>query len=128
MVGAGVFKTVTVKVQLPPPVSEATLTTVEPTGKKEPEAGVAFIAPQLPLMPLAELKLTKAPGLPPCVVLAVAVILAGQSNEQVSPEEAPLTEDPAPEVLSAGSNSAVSLLTVTVLLMVASAGAFSSTS
>ena len=40
--------TVTVKLQLPPPVSEVTLTVVVPSGKNEPDAGVAVIAPQSP--------------------------------------------------------------------------------
>src|SRR6266404_248302 len=40
--------TVTVKLQAPPPVSEVALTTVVPTGKNEPEAGVEETEPQLP--------------------------------------------------------------------------------
>jgi hypothetical protein len=37
-----------VKLQLPPPVSEVTVTVVVPTGKKEPDAGDAVTAPQSP--------------------------------------------------------------------------------
>src|SRR6266852_8926614 len=40
--------TVTVKVQLPPPVSEVAVTAVVPTGKNEPEAGVDETDPQVP--------------------------------------------------------------------------------
>jgi hypothetical protein len=40
--------TVTVKLQLPPPVSEVTLTVVVPTGKNDPEAGTAVTVPQVP--------------------------------------------------------------------------------
>jgi hypothetical protein len=59
-----------VKLQLPPPVSELTFTTVVPSGKNEPEAGFALIAPQLPKTLPAE-KVTNAPGLPACVALAM---------------------------------------------------------
>jgi hypothetical protein len=69
IVGGVASTTVIVKLQLPPPVSELTLTTVVPTGKKDPLGGLAKIAPQVPKgLPAA--KLTIAPGLPPWVVLA----------------------------------------------------------
>src|SRR5712692_8959700 len=40
--------TVTVKVQLPPPVSEVAVTAVVPTGKNEPEGGTDDTEPQSP--------------------------------------------------------------------------------
>jgi hypothetical protein len=44
-----VSSTRTIKLQLPPPVAEVTVTVVEPTGKNEPDAGVAVTAPQSPV-------------------------------------------------------------------------------
>jgi hypothetical protein len=38
-----------VKLQVPSPVSEEALTTVVPTGKNEPEAGVEVTDPQVPV-------------------------------------------------------------------------------
>jgi hypothetical protein len=64
IVGAGAFVTVMVKLQLPPPLSETTLITVVPTGKNEPEAGVAVTAPQLPAITLVAVKVTNLPGFP----------------------------------------------------------------
>jgi len=49
MVGAGSDWTVTVKLQLPSPVEEVAVTTVVPTGKNEPDAGVEVTVPQLPV-------------------------------------------------------------------------------
>jgi len=43
-----VSSTVTVKLQLPPPVSDVTETVVVPTPKNDPDAGVAVTAPQVP--------------------------------------------------------------------------------
>ena len=49
IVGGCTSFTVMVKVQYPPPGSEVTVTVVVPTGKNDPEAGVAVMGPQIPL-------------------------------------------------------------------------------
>ena len=49
IVGEGESITVTAKEQLPPPTEDVTVTIVVPTGKTEPEAGLAVTVPQLPL-------------------------------------------------------------------------------
>ena len=80
IVGAGVFTTVTVKLQ-DAPAPDETLTVVVPTGNNEPEAGEADIAPQSPLRFIADAKLTTAP----LELVAVATIFAGQSKVQLVP-------------------------------------------
>jgi hypothetical protein len=54
-----------------------------PTVKNDPEAGLFEIEPQLPVL-VAAPNDTNAPGSPPCVVLAVTTIFAGQSSVQSS--------------------------------------------
>src|SRR5688572_4569470 len=49
IVGEGSSITVTAKEQDPPPTDDDTVTVVVPTGKKEPEAGLAVTVPQSPL-------------------------------------------------------------------------------
>src|SRR6266404_492165 len=48
MVGAGTSITVTLKVQLPPPVVEVAVTNVVPIAKNDPEAWLVFTVPQSP--------------------------------------------------------------------------------
>src|SRR5688572_27567395 len=68
-----VSSTVTVKLQLAPPVAELTVTVVVPTGKNEPEAGAAVTAPQSP-SGVAASNATIAPRSPFTVVFAVALM------------------------------------------------------
>jgi len=82
IVGGLVSRTVTVKKQLDPPISEEDVTVCVPTVKNEPDAGLFVTAPQLPSTEADE-KVTKAPGLPPEVVLAVTTTLAGQDRKSV---------------------------------------------
>jgi hypothetical protein len=79
IVGAAAATTVTVKVQLPPPTEDVTVTTVVPSGKVDPDAGLAVTVPQLP-MASALGKVTTAAGLPPWVVFAATVMFGGQSS------------------------------------------------
>ena len=62
MVGAGSVVTVIVKLQVPPPVAEETLTVVMPTGKNEPDAGELVTAPQSPDDSISPEKSTIAPS------------------------------------------------------------------
>src|SRR5882724_4834356 len=64
MVGAAVCTTVIVKLQLPPPVLEVAFTTVEPTWKNVPEAGLIVTVPQLPKASALP-NVAKVPGFPP---------------------------------------------------------------
>src|ERR1043166_195868 len=105
IVGGVASTTVMVKEQLPPPTSEVTLTTVVPNPKKLPEAGVAVIMPQLPKIPPVAVKLTNAPGLVPCVVLAMTEKFSWQINVQVSAPGVAGTVAVAVEVLSSGCSS-----------------------
>jgi hypothetical protein len=50
IVGGCVSLTVIVNEQLPPPTELVAVTVVVPTGKKEPEAGVAVTVPHVPLV------------------------------------------------------------------------------
>jgi hypothetical protein len=84
IVGGLVSRTVTVKKQLAPPISEEDVTVCVPTVKNEPDAGLFVTAPQLPSTEAAANE-TKAPGLPPDVVSAVTTTLAGQVSVQVPP-------------------------------------------
>ena len=52
--------TVTVKVQVPPPIEDVAVTVVVPTGKNDPDAGVAVTVPQEPVVVGAG-KVTAAP-------------------------------------------------------------------
>ncbi len=83
IVGGLSVSTVTVKLQLPPPVDELTLTVCVPTEKKETETGDAVTVPQSP-EGSAEPNVTMAPDSVPCVVLAVTVILPGHSSAHVA--------------------------------------------
>src|SRR5437016_2674383 len=88
MVGAAVSVTVMVKLQLPPPVEDETLTVVVvPTAKNVPEAGELVTVPQSPDDSISPAKLTIAPDWVPCVVLALTVRFSGQANEQVGADE-----------------------------------------
>lgn len=98
--------TVTVKLQLPPLVAEVTLTVVVPTGKNEPDKGLAVTAPQSP-EGSAEAKVTRAPRTELSVVLAVALRLAGQTSVQVVAAPLLLIVNSPLAELSAGCNSAV---------------------
>lgn len=62
IVGAGVLLTVIVKLQLPPPVADETVTVCVPTAKNEPEAGELVTAPQSPDDSMLPAKLTIAPS------------------------------------------------------------------
>ena len=64
MVGEGESITVTANEQLPPPVEDVNVTTVVPTGKTDPDAGLAVTVPQLPFA-TASPKVTIAAGSPP---------------------------------------------------------------
>ena len=75
--GAPSVTTLTVKEQPPPPSVEVTVTTVSPIGKKDPEAWLLFISPQVPI-PSALENVTLAP--PP--LGATTVMLLGQSKTQ----------------------------------------------
>jgi hypothetical protein len=90
-----------------------TVIVVVPTGKKEPEAWLLLISPQLP-MPSALEKLTNAPGSPLKVVFASVVMSLGQSSVQVLPGAPAVTSFYEVEVLSGVWSSVVSLLTVEV--------------
>jgi len=92
IVGEGESITVTAKEQLPPPTEDDNVTVVVPTGKNEPEAGLAVTVPQLPLA-TASPKVTSAPGLPPWVVLVATVRLGGQLSTQSAgvPPPPPIT-------------------------------------
>src|SRR5687768_10126252 len=106
-----VSSTVTVKLQLPPPVAELTVTVVVPTGKNEPEGGVAVTAPQSPFGSAASNN-TIAPRSPLTVVLAVAVMLSGHASEHACGAPATIMVNSPDAVLSTARNSAVSLETV----------------
>jgi len=81
--------------------------------KNEPEAGLLETAPQLPRTDAAE-NVTKAPGSPASVVLAVTVISAGQvSVHPAVPVSETLTEEVDELLLVFGS--LVVLATVAVL-------------
>src|SRR6185437_4684109 len=111
MLGGGVWTIVMVKLQEPPPVAEVTFTTVVPSGKNEPEAGLGVIAPQLPAITSVEVKVTNLPGLPPCVVSAVNVKFSRQVMVQVCAGGGlGTTADPSEE-LSEVSRSVVALVT-----------------
>jgi len=56
--------TVTMKLQVPPPVEDVAVTVVVPTGKNEPDGGEAVTLPQSPAV-VSEPKVTKAPDSPP---------------------------------------------------------------
>src|SRR6185295_17940894 len=101
-----VSSTVTIKLQLPPPVSEVTLTSVDPTGKNDPEAGVDVIAPQVPDCSAAS-NVTCAPRWLPSVVLATAFTLSGQLRVHVPPPPPVGTKAEALEELSSGRISQV---------------------
>ena len=64
IVGEGESITVTAKEQLPPPTEDVNVTTVVPTGKTDPDAGLAVTVPQLPFA-TASPKVTIAAGSPP---------------------------------------------------------------
>jgi hypothetical protein len=74
-----------VKLQLPPPVEELTVTVCgEPaTEKNEPDTGKLVTPPQSPVGSISPEKSTIAPGSPLCVVLAETVRFNGQVKTQV---------------------------------------------
>jgi hypothetical protein len=78
-VGGVPLTTVIVKLQLPPPCDEVAVTTVEPTGKNEPEAVETLTVPHVPKAS-APGYVTIAPDSVPCVVLAITVMLFGHSS------------------------------------------------
>src|SRR5215204_3942848 len=115
MSGGGSSVTVTLKLHEPPPVAELTVTVVVPTGKKEPEVGVALTAPQLPKAS-AEPKLTTAPCVVPWKELATAMMSLGHSSAQAGSAPPPVVTSklPVPTLLLA-SSSAVSVVAVAVV-------------
>src|SRR5215204_5424996 len=106
-----VSSTVTVKLQLAPPVCEVTITVVVPTGKNVPEDGLADTAPQSPSGSAAS-NVTTAPRSPPTVVLAVALMLSGQLRVQAAGAPATMMLSSPEALLSAGLSSLVSLVTL----------------
>src|SRR5712691_11069408 len=109
--------TMTLKLQVPPLVSEVTLTVVVPTGKNDPEGVLVVIAPQSPKGTAAS-KVTCAPTTSFSVVFAVTVMLSGQSRTQLGVGGVLLsTVAVLSKVLSALFSSVVELPTVTVLEM-----------
>ena len=113
IVGPEVVTTLTVKLHEPPPVVEVEETTVEPTGKKEPEAWLVLMEPQFPKGSAAP-KVTKAPGCPLSVALAVTVMSFGHSSVHSVAVAVPSTVVSASEVLSEGRGSVVELVTLAV--------------
>lgn len=100
-----------VKLQLPPPVLDETLTVVVPTAKNDPEAGVLVTVPQSPDDSISPAKSTTAPAVVPCVVLAPTVRFSGQASEQVEPvSPAARISTFVTEALLAGYGSVVVLL------------------
>jgi hypothetical protein len=128
MVGSAVSVTVMVKLQLPPPVSEITLTTVVPTGKNEPEDGLELIAPQFPEILFVVVKFTIAPEVPFWLVLAATTISSRQPSVQVCAPAVAGTFELKVDALLLGSNSAVELETSALFVRTVSAGVPASTS
>ena len=92
-------------------MAELTVTAVVPTGKNEPDDGVAVTAPQSPVGSAAS-KVTIAPRSPLTVVFAVALILSGQASVQATGAPT-VTIVSSPEAeLSAALNSVLSLVTL----------------
>jgi len=121
-VGAGVLVTVIVKLQLPPPVEDITVTVCgEPdTEKNEPDSGFDVTVPQSPDDSMSLAKLTKAPSSLFCCVFAPTVRFSGQANahvEPVSPAARISTFDV--EVLLVGCGSNVVLLMSISLVRIA---------
>ena len=127
IVGSGVSVTVMVKLQLPPPVSETTLTTVVPTGKNEPEGGAELIEPQFPEILFVVVKFTIAPEVPFWLVLAATTISLRQSSVQVCAPVVAGTLELKVDELSPGSNSAVALETSALFVRTVFAGVPEST-
>ncbi len=98
--------TVTEKGQPPSPCSELKLTMVVPTGKNEPEAGVAVIAPHVPV-PMASGKVTCAPRTPFSVVSALTSMGDGHVRSQAVALDPVEMLNEAVELLSLVSGSAV---------------------
>ena len=124
MVGAGALVTGIVKLQVPSPVSDDTVTVCgEPdTEKNEPEAGTDVIAPQSPVDSMSPAKLTKAPSSAPCVVLAPTVRFSGHANAHVgaaSPVARISTVDV--EALLVGNGSVV-VLTISISVVTIAEG------
>ncbi len=95
--------TVTTKLHSPP-CDDVTVTGVDPTGKKEPDDGLAVKVPQVPVV-VASANVTCAPlvGTPftSSVVSATALTLLGQSRVQLGGVVLPMPKTgPPPELLS----------------------------